>query len=93
MKNGKYRQRQKEAKVEKRPESREAAAPSGPVPAGGYDEKMVEHVRMATSLLEGRKVSRQEVLEMLAEEEKRQHSIGHGERSDYGVRDLNENSS
>lgn len=93
MKNGKYRQRQKEAKAGKRSESREAVTPSEPVPAGVYDEKMVEHVRMATSLLEGRKVSRQEVLGMLAAEEKRQHSIGGGARSDYGVRDLNENSS
>lgn len=91
--NLKYRQKEKAAKLSKRSETKEALARSVPAPVGGYDEKMVEHVRMATSLLEGRKVSRQEVLEMLAREEKRQHSIWGEERSGYGVRDLNEDSS
>lgn len=59
----------------------------------GYDAKMVEHVRMMTSMMEGRKVSRQEVLKMLAEEEMRQHSIGEGEKTEYRARDLKKDSS
>jgi hypothetical protein len=64
-----------------------------PVPAGGYDEAMLDHVRMVTSLIEGRKVSRQEVLEMLAREEKRQQGIHTEEDADYPAHERTENSS
>jgi len=72
-----------------------AAAPGAAAAAsvGRYDEKMVEHVRMVTSLFEGRKVSRQEVLEMLAREAKRQQGIGGDEKTEYRARDLTEDSS
>ncbi len=93
MKNKRYRERQKELAAEKLPETKAALVPAVPMPLSEYDEKMVEHVRMATSMFEGRKVSLQEVLEMLAAEKKRQLSIGEGGKVDYGVRDLNENSS
>jgi len=62
--------------------------------AEGDNAQMVEHVRMVTSLLEGRKVSRQEVLKMLARaKEKRQHSIGGDENTEYRARDQNKDSS
>ncbi len=93
MKNARYRQRQKELAAEKLSETKASLVPAEPMPSSEYDEKMVEHVRMATSMFEGRKVSRQEVLKMLAAEKKRQHSIGDGGKVDYGARDLNENSS
>ena len=73
--------------------------PSRPDPAGvaaeaiRYDETMVEHVRMVTGLLEGRKVSRQEVLEMLAREEKRQPGIGEEAKTPYRARERSEDSS
>lgn len=73
---------------------RESSEPSRPgAQAVGYDAAMVEHVRMVTSLFEGRKVSRREVLEMLEREKKRQQGIGGGEKTEYRARDLNENSS
>lgn len=58
-----------------------------------YDEAMIEHVRMVTSLFEGHKVSRQEVLEMLEREKKRQQGIGGGEKIEYRARELTDNSS
>jgi len=60
----------------------------------GYDSKMVEHVRMVTSMIEGRTVSRSEVLKMLDRaKEKRQHSIGGGEKVEYRTREEQKNSS
>ncbi len=64
-----------------------------PVPASGYDEAMVEHVRMVTSLFEGRQVSRREVLEMLEREKRRQQGIHTEESPDYPARERTENSS
>jgi hypothetical protein len=90
MHNGKRKRRQNAAQVPKRPEQGEALESAQAV---GYDAAMVEHVRMTTSLLEGRKVSRREILEMLARAEKKQHSIGGSEKTEYRARDLNENSS
>jgi hypothetical protein len=62
-------------------------------PTAPYDEAMIEHVRMATSLFEGRKVSRQEVLAMLEREKKRQQGIGGSEKTEYRAGDLTEDSS
>ncbi|MBI4868352.1 MAG: hypothetical protein HY816_15510 [Candidatus Wallbacteria bacterium] len=56
----------------------------GDEPDSDSDEDMVEHVQLVTSLLEGREVSREEVLEML-ERKRRQHSIGGEEGSGYGL--------
>ena len=61
--------------------------------AAGYEETMIEHVRMVTSLFEGRKVSRQEVLKMLEREEKRQQGIPREKKTDYLARELTEDSS
>ncbi len=52
-------------------------------------EEMVAHVRMVTSLIEGRLVSREEILQML-ERAVRQHSMGRERRVDYVMRTLKE---
>ena len=69
-----------------------ARTPTGAEPdytARGHGP-MVEHVRMVVSLIEGRRVSRQEVLEMLARVV-RQHSMVRMRRIDHAVGWLNEN--
>ncbi|MFC1707138.1 hypothetical protein ACFL59_10030 [Planctomycetota bacterium] len=74
-----------------------ASSESPPPPAGAevtsgeftFDEGIVEHVQMVTSLIEDREVSREEILEML-ERTMRQHSIGKGKRIDYILRWLAE---
>jgi hypothetical protein len=73
---------------------REEPGPSGtPGQAGGYDESMLDHVRVVTSLIEGRKVSRQEVLEMLERGKKRQQGIHEDGKTDYPACELTEDSS
>jgi hypothetical protein len=54
-----------------------------------FDPGIVEYVRMVTSLIEGWKVSRDEILEML-ERTMRQRSMGRERRIDYVVRFLKE---
>lgn len=54
---------------------------------GKIDEQMVKHVQMMTSMIEGRKVSREEVIEML-ERKWRQHSLDCSRRIDYVVEKL-----
>jgi hypothetical protein len=51
------------------------------------DAGMVEYVQLTTSLIEGREVSREEILEMLRRAV-RQHSIGSERRLDYILRVL-----
>ncbi len=53
-----------------------------------FDAHMVEYLRLTTRLIEGRAVSREEVLEMLRRVV-RQHSMGRERRMDYVVRHLN----
>lgn len=48
-----------------------------------FDEDMVEHIQLVTGLIEGREVSREEVIEMLTRK-RRQHSIGEEEPDGYG---------
>jgi hypothetical protein len=48
---------------------------------------------MFTSLMEGREVSLEEVLEMLERAEKRQQGIGGEETTGYGVRDPKDDTS
>lgn len=55
-----------------------------------WNRPMVEHVRMVVSLMEGRKVSGQEILEMLARV-LRQHSMCRRTKIDHAVAWLNEN--
>ena len=67
-------------------------SPGASVPQNGspqWNEPMGEHVRMVASLIEGRPVSRQEVLEML-EKDLRQHSMGRRRRIDQTLAWLNE---
>jgi len=51
-------------------------------------ESIIEHVRMATSLIEGREVSLEEIKEMLKQKGK-QHSLTRQRRVDYLARKLN----
>ncbi len=74
-------------------ERKEGDARRAPMQTAGYDEAMVDHVRVVTSLIEGRKVSRQEVLEMLEREKKRQQGIHTEDEPDYPAREPTENSS
>jgi hypothetical protein len=70
----------------KQPEGKSAGAEPDDLK---FDAGMVDYVRMVTSLIEGRKVSREEVLEML-KRTMRQHSIGQEKRIDYILRTLKE---
>jgi hypothetical protein len=87
----------KPAVSESRPESAahgapESAAPEISVPESAdleFDPGMVEHLRMATSLIEGRTVTREEVLQMLRRV-MRQHSFAREKRIDYVLRKLKE---
>ena len=54
-----------------------------------FDAGMVEHVRVVTSLIEGWRVSRDEVLQMLRRTV-RQHSMSREKRIDYIVRFMEE---
>lgn len=55
---------------------------------------MVEHVRMATSLFEGRPVSRAEVLAMLDRAKRmRQQGIGRSDEPEYRPRESEKDSS
>ena len=55
-----------------------------------FDAHMVCYVRMVTSLIEGRRVSMDEILEMLARAV-RQHSMARGRRIDYVLQYLKKN--
>ena len=61
--------------------------------AVGYEAGIVDHVKMVTSLIEGRKVSRREVIEMLERAEKRQQGIGEQAKGEYGVREPKDDTS
>jgi len=52
-----------------------------------FDASVVDYVRLATCLIEGRRVSREEIVEML-ERTMRQHSIAREKRMDYILRRL-----
>ena len=64
-------------------------APAGQPPAVRANPVIVEHVRMVVSLVEGRRVSRRAVLQMLAKN-KRQHTMVRRRRIDQAVLWLNE---
>ena len=52
------------------------------------NESIIEHVRMVTSMIEGREVSLEEVREMLKKKE-RQRSLTRQRRVDYPTQELN----
>jgi hypothetical protein len=54
-----------------------------------FTEGIVDYVRMVTSLIEGRPVSREEILQML-KRVVRQHSLARERRIDYILRTLKE---
>jgi len=54
----------------------------------GCNEPIIEHVRMVTSLIEGREVSIDEIEKML-KKISRQHSLTRRRRIDYVVQQLN----
>jgi hypothetical protein len=53
------------------------------------DPRMVDYVRRVTSLIEGRKVSRAEIIEML-KRTRRQHSLARERSTEYLLRRLKE---
>lgn len=66
-----------------------AAVARPEVTSPGWDVTMVEHVRMVISLIENRRVSREEILAMLAKQ-MRQHTMGRRPKVDHTVAWLNE---
>ena len=54
-----------------------------------FDEGMVDHIQMMTSLIEEREVSREEIIEMI-QRVMRQHSFGGEKRIEYILRYLKE---
>jgi hypothetical protein len=85
IQNGKRRQ------SERRPGQAIALEEPEPERNGNrWEAGIVDYVRMATSLIEGRPVSRQEILEMLGRA-MRQHSIVRRRRMDYVLAYLKEN--
>jgi hypothetical protein len=85
LQNGK--RRSKSDSAEDREDERVGAA----VEDLEFDKGVVEHIESVTSLIEGRGMSRDEVLEMLRRV-MRQHSLVRERRIDYVVRFLKENS-
>lgn len=73
------------------PEPEEAADESRSDEARGrWSEPLVEHVRMVCSVIEGRRISRNEILEMLGKV-LRQHRMARRRRIDHVVAQLNQN--
>lgn len=85
--NGKRRAPVRPAEPPQAPDARVPRPENRP---GGWPEPMVEHVRMVSSLIEGRRVSRQEIREML-ERVLRQHTLVRRRKIDQAVAWLNEN--
>lgn len=71
-------------------EQKEEQAPSGEAVPGPWPEPLVEHVRVVVSLIEGRRVSREEIGEMLGKV-LRQQGMGRRRKIDHAVAWLNEN--
>ena len=84
--NGKRRKQRLTPDPGKEPEIRDSTLESE---EPKLDAGMVDYVCMVTSLFEGRKVSREEIVEML-KRTMRQHSIGPEKRIDYILRSLKE---
>lgn len=81
---------EKDSAAEPEPKSKPESAPSPESePELGLSEEIIEHVRVVTSLIEGRRVSREEVLEMLAKI-LRQHRMDRWRKIDQALWRLNE---
>lgn len=92
LQNGKRRRAEPTPERDKQPEEEEKPPEKdmsgGTLDGSGFDAGMVSYLRMVTSLIEGRKVSRKEIFQMLARI-LRQHSIARRRRVDYFVWYLN----
>jgi hypothetical protein len=69
-------------------EASEPEAKEEPMAEESSKESIIEHVRMVTSLIEGREVSLDEIKEMLKKKE-RQRSLTRQRRVDYPTQELN----
>ena len=70
------------------PEEPEAAVKEDAMEEADREDSILEHVRMVTSLIEGREVSLEEIKEML-KKKGRQHSLSVQQRVDYLLDQLN----
>ena len=86
-------QLKKRVQNEKRRQSNRGKAPvaEGESREGELNALIVEHVRIATSLIDGRRVSLMEIRKMLTRA-LRQHSLGYRKRIDYIIGHLNRGS-
>ena len=91
-KDRKQRQNNKRRKAgsQEKEKEKEKPAPSREAVPGPWPQPLVEHVRVVVSLIEGREVSREEILEMLAKV-LRQQGMARRRKIDQAVSWLNEN--
>jgi hypothetical protein len=84
------KQRQNSQRRKAGRQEKEEPAPSRKAVPGPLPELLVEHVRVVVSLIEGRRVSREQILEMLAKV-LRQQGMARRRKIDQAVAWLNEN--
>ena len=89
-KDRKQRQNRKRRSAGSEDKEPKEQAPSGEAVPGPWPEPIVEHVRVVVSLIEGRRVSREEMVEMLAKV-LRQQGMGRRRKIVQAVAWLNEN--
>lgn len=80
---------EEDSQSEEEEEQPEEERPEQETDGAVFDAGMVSYVQMVTSLIEGRRVSRVEILQMLARS-LRQHSMARRTRTEYHVQYLNE---
>jgi hypothetical protein len=94
IQNGKRNKARPTPERDKRPEEEEKPTEKemlrGTQDGSGFDAGMVSYLRMVTSLIEGRRVSRDEIEKMLTRV-MRQHSMACRRRVDYLVWFMNKN--
>lgn len=90
LQNGKRTQAEPAAQSDERPEQEEKPSEKemGKLDGSGFDAHMVSYLCMVTTLIEGRRVRCDEIVEMLARI-LRQHSMARRKRRDYIVWYLN----
>ena len=76
--------RKKKSDLNQRRAKTTAPGPAPKLGSASWNEVMVEHVRMVSSLIEGRRVSREEILELLARV-LRQHTMCRRRKIDQAV--------
>jgi hypothetical protein len=92
LQNGKRSQAEPTAQSEERPDKEQKPSEKemvgGKFDGSGFDANMVSYLCMVTSLIEGRRVRSDEIVEMLARI-LRQHSMASRRRKDYIIWYLN----